>query len=80
MALQVADDAALAASIGEALMTDRECLIAIAKGEQAAVDDRRAALALSKGEKIPDISKCQKWVEDQRKEEEKASKSLPYVS
>ena len=79
VALQVANDAALAASVGEALLTDRECLIAIAKSEQAAVDDRRAAVALSKGEKIPDKSKCQKWVEDQRNEEEKASKSLPYV-
>lgn len=76
VALQVANDAALAASMGEALMTDRECLIAIAKSEQAAVDDRRAAVALSKGEKMPDMSKCQKWVEDQ----EKASNSLPYVS
>ena len=80
LALQVANDAALAASIGEALMTDRECLTAIAKSEQAAVDDRRAAVALSKGEKMPDMSKCQKWVEYQRKEEEKASKSLTYVS
>ena len=80
VALQVASDAALAASMGEALMTDRQCLIAIAKSEQAAVDDRRAAVALSKGEKIPDMSKCQKWVEDQRKGEENASKSLPYVS
>ena len=80
VALQVATDAALAASMGEALMTDRECLTAIAKSEQAAVDDRRAAVALSKGEKIPDMTKCQKWVEDQRNEEEKASKSLSYVS
>ncbi|KIK01708.1 hypothetical protein K443DRAFT_98057 [Laccaria amethystina LaAM-08-1] len=73
VALQVAYDAALAASIGEALMTDRECLIAIAKSEQAAVDDRRAAIAISKGEKAPEMSKCQKWVEDQRKEGEKDS-------
>jgi hypothetical protein len=80
VALQVAYDAALAASIGEALMTDRECLIAIAKSEQAAVDDRRAAIAISKGEKAPEMSKCQKWVEDQRKEGEKDSRSLPYVS
>jgi len=80
VALQVANDAALAASISEALMTDWECLIAIAKSEQAAVDDRRAAVAISKGEKMPEKSKCQKWAEDQRKEGEKVSKSLSYVS
>lgn len=61
--LSIAEDAKLAKSIGEALVTDAAYLDALITAEEAAAEDRMAAELLSRGEALPAPKSCQTRLE-----------------
>jgi len=57
--LSIVEDAKLAKSIGDALVTDAAYLDAFITAEEAAAEDRIAAELLSRGEALPVPKSCQ---------------------
>ena len=61
--LSIVEDAKLAKSIGDALVTDAAYLDALITAEEAAAEDRIAAERLSRGEALPAPKACQRRLE-----------------